>query len=231
MLDFLNDLLWGKVLIALLIAVGLGFTVASRFVQFRYFGACSAFVRQAFHHERPPELLPGVDAVGGRPGRRRQHRRRRRGDHPGRPGGGILDVGGRPDGHGHQLPRVHPGPGLQDRRARRHLPRRAGLLHRARPRAAAGLAGGLYSVLLLVTFGFAFTALQSYAVATSFDDAFGIPALDHRPRPGAGGRPDHLRRHQAHRPGHRGAGPGDGGGLHADRPGGPGPERQPRSRT
>jgi AGCS family alanine or glycine:cation symporter len=38
MLDFLNDILWGKVLIALLIAVGIGFTVASRFVQFRYFG-------------------------------------------------------------------------------------------------------------------------------------------------------------------------------------------------
>lgn len=35
----------------------------------------------------------------------------------------------------------------------------------------------LYSVLLLVTFGFGFTALQSYAVATSFDDAFGIPVL------------------------------------------------------
>ena len=38
MLDFFNDILWGKVLIALLIAVGLGFTLASRFVQFRYFG-------------------------------------------------------------------------------------------------------------------------------------------------------------------------------------------------
>jgi AGCS family alanine or glycine:cation symporter len=34
---------------------------------------------------------------------------------------------------------------------------------------------GLYSVLLLVTFGFGFTALQSYSVATSFEDAFGIP--------------------------------------------------------
>jgi AGCS family alanine or glycine:cation symporter len=35
MLDLLNDILWGKVLIVLLIAVGIGFTVASRFVQFR----------------------------------------------------------------------------------------------------------------------------------------------------------------------------------------------------
>ena len=38
MLDFLNDILWGKILIALLITIGIGFTVASRFVQFRYFG-------------------------------------------------------------------------------------------------------------------------------------------------------------------------------------------------
>ncbi|MGB8712874.1 MAG: alanine:cation symporter family protein, partial [Onishia taeanensis] len=38
MLALINDLLWGKVLIALLIAVGVGFTLASRCVQFRYFG-------------------------------------------------------------------------------------------------------------------------------------------------------------------------------------------------
>ena len=33
----------------------------------------------------------------------------------------------------------------------------------------------VYSVLLLVTFGFGFSALQSYSVATSINDAFGIP--------------------------------------------------------
>jgi len=32
MLDMLNDLLWGKVLLVLLVGVGIGFTVASRFV-------------------------------------------------------------------------------------------------------------------------------------------------------------------------------------------------------
>jgi AGCS family alanine or glycine:cation symporter len=35
----------------------------------------------------------------------------------------------------------------------------------------------VYSVLLLLTFGFGFSALQSYSVATSFHDAFGIPVL------------------------------------------------------
>jgi AGCS family alanine or glycine:cation symporter len=34
---------------------------------------------------------------------------------------------------------------------------------------------GLFSILLLVTFGFGFNALQSYTVASSFNDAFGIP--------------------------------------------------------
>lgn len=38
MLDFLNDLLWSKVLIVVLIGLGLWFTFASRFVQLRYFG-------------------------------------------------------------------------------------------------------------------------------------------------------------------------------------------------
>jgi alanine or glycine:cation symporter, AGCS family len=33
----------------------------------------------------------------------------------------------------------------------------------------------VFSVLLLVTFGFGFNALQSYTVASSFHDAFGIP--------------------------------------------------------
>ncbi|HNQ76465.1 MAG TPA: alanine/glycine:cation symporter family protein, partial [Pseudothauera hydrothermalis] len=36
---------------------------------------------------------------------------------------------------------------------------------------------GLYSALLLVTFGFGFNALQSYSVATSLEDAFNIPVL------------------------------------------------------
>jgi alanine or glycine:cation symporter, AGCS family len=39
MLDFLNDILWGHVLIYGLVAAGLAFTIVSRFVQFRYFGA------------------------------------------------------------------------------------------------------------------------------------------------------------------------------------------------
>lgn len=36
---------------------------------------------------------------------------------------------------------------------------------------------GLYSVLLLVTFGFGFNGVQSYSVATSLNDAFGVPVV------------------------------------------------------
>ena len=51
MLDFLNDLLWSKVLIVALIAAGAAFTILSRFVQFRYFGAMFGILLQAFHRE------------------------------------------------------------------------------------------------------------------------------------------------------------------------------------
>ena len=51
MLDAINDVLWGKIIIVALIALGVVFTVASRFVQFRYFFQMFAIIRQAFHHE------------------------------------------------------------------------------------------------------------------------------------------------------------------------------------
>ena len=35
--SFLNDLIWGNILIYLLPVIGIFFTVSSRFVQFRYF--------------------------------------------------------------------------------------------------------------------------------------------------------------------------------------------------
>jgi AGCS family alanine or glycine:cation symporter len=38
MLAALSDFLWGQLLVVLLVGSGLFFTVASRFVQFRYFG-------------------------------------------------------------------------------------------------------------------------------------------------------------------------------------------------
>ncbi len=51
MLQLINDFLWTKILIFVLIGLGLTFTIASRFVQFRYLGRMFGVLRQAFHHE------------------------------------------------------------------------------------------------------------------------------------------------------------------------------------
>ncbi len=50
-------------------------------------------------------------------------------------------------------------------------------LTEAGPRTTSGQKGlaAVYSVLLLVTFGFGFNAVQSYVVATSLNDSFGVP--------------------------------------------------------
>ena len=181
MLDFLNDLLWGKVLLVLLIAVGVGFTVASRFVQFRYFGrmfqilgASQAFRRDKHGHLSSFQAL--VLSVAGRVG-----------------GGNIAGVA---------VAITLGGPGaifwmwmvglmgmatsfLECTLAQTYKEAEADGTYRGGPAyyIARGLGhrwrwlAGLYSVLLLATFGFAFTALQSYAVATSFGDAFGVPVL------------------------------------------------------
>ncbi|CAN0605630.1 unnamed protein product, partial [Ectocarpus sp. 12 AP-2014] len=52
MIAMLSDLLWSKVLVVLLVGIGIYFTVASRFVQFRYFGRMFAVLGSALHHEK-----------------------------------------------------------------------------------------------------------------------------------------------------------------------------------
>jgi len=181
MLDLINDLLWGKVLIALLIAVGVGFTLSSRFVQFRYsarmfriLGASQAFKRDKHGHLSSFQAL--LLSIAGRVG-----------------GGNIAGVA---------VAITLGGPGaifwmwlvglmgmatsfLECTLAQAYKTAQPDGTYRGGPAyyIARGLGSrwkwlaALYSVLLLVTFGFGFTALQSYAVATSFDDAFGIPVL------------------------------------------------------
>jgi len=181
MLEFLNELLWGKVLIALLVTVGIGFTVASRFVQFRYFGrmfrilsASQAFQRDKHGHLSSFQAL--LLSVAGRVG-----------------GGNIAGVA---------VAITLGGPGavfwmwvvglmgmatsfLECSLAQTYKVAEPDGTYRGGPAhyIARGLGArwkwmaGLYSVLLLLTFGFGFTALQSYAVATSVDDAFGIPVF------------------------------------------------------
>ncbi|PXX96523.1 alanine/glycine:cation symporter family protein [Halomonas sp. LBP4] len=181
MLDVINDILWGKILIVLLIAVGIGFTLASRFVQFRYFGrmfrilsASQAFRRDKHGHLSSFQAL--LLSVAGRVG-----------------GGNIAGVA---------VAITLGGPGaifwmwvvglmgmatsyLECTLAQTYKTAEPNGTYRGGPAyyIARGLGSNwkwlasLYSVLLLVTFGFGFTALQSYAVATSVDDAFGVPVL------------------------------------------------------
>ncbi|SDJ00127.1 alanine/glycine:cation symporter family protein [Billgrantia gudaonensis] len=181
MLDLLNELLWGKVLLVLLVAVGIGFTIASRFVQFRYFGRMFQILgsRQAFRHDKHGHLSSFqalVLSVAGRVG-----------------GGNIAGVA---------VAITLGGPGavfwmwlvgvmgmatsfLECTLAQTFKQPQDDGTYRGGPAyyIVKGLGrnwrwlAGFYSALLLLTFGFAFTALQSYAVSTSFNDAFGVPVF------------------------------------------------------
>jgi AGCS family alanine or glycine:cation symporter len=174
MLAALNDLLWGQVLIVVLIAVGLLFTVASRAVQFRYFGRMFAVLRGGMHHQQGhvSSFQALVVSVAGRVG-----------------SGNIAGVA---------VAITLGGPGAvfwmwviglmgmatsffecslaqlykryQDDGTYRGGPAYY-LSHGVNQRWLAVI----YSVLLLVTFGFGFNAVQSYVVATSLEDSFGVP--------------------------------------------------------
>jgi alanine or glycine:cation symporter, AGCS family len=174
MLDSLNDVLWSYILVYGLIVAGLAFTIASRFVQFRYFGAMFGILRQAFHHEAGhlSSFQALMLSVAGRVGA---------GNIAGvavaitlgGPGAvfwmwmiGLIGMAtsyfecalaqvyknAEPDGTYRGGPAYYIERGLGQR-----------------------WLAGVLSVLLLVTFGFGFNALQSYTVASSFHDAFGIP--------------------------------------------------------
>ena len=174
MLSALNDFLWGQLLIVLLIAVGLFFTVTSRFVQFRYFGRMFAVLRGAMHHEKGhiSSFQALVVSVAGRVG-----------------SGNIAGVA---------VAITLGGPGaifwmwiigLMGMATSFFECSLAQLYKRAEPSGnyrggpAYYLSHGLgqkwlaiiYSILLLLTFGFGFNAVQSYVVATSVQASFGIP--------------------------------------------------------
>ncbi|OHV83346.1 sodium:alanine symporter family protein [Ensifer sp. LCM 4579] len=181
MLDFLNDLLWSKVLIVVLIGLGLWFTFASRFVQLRYFGRMfrilgsgQVFASGSDGHLSSFQAL--MLSVAGRVG-----------------GGNIAGVA---------VAITLGGPGavfwmwvvgligmatsfFECTLAQAYKRAEPDGTYRGGPAyyIAHGLGerwkwlAGLYSVLLLVTFGFGFNGVQSYAVATSLNDAFGVPVM------------------------------------------------------
>ncbi|WP_010487749.1 alanine/glycine:cation symporter family protein [Pseudomonas sp. S9] len=174
MLDLLNDLIWSKLLIVMLIGLGLFFTIASRFVQFRYFGSMFSIFAEAF--KRQPGQLSSFQAL-------------------------MLSVAGRVGAGniaGVSVAIILGGPGaifwmwvvaLVGMATSYFECSIAQLYKRREP--DGGYRGGpafyiehglgqrwlgiLVSILLLMTFGFGFNAVQSYTVASSLHDTFGVP--------------------------------------------------------
>lgn len=174
MLATLNDFLWGQVLVVVLVAVGLLYTVASRAVQFRYFRRMFSVLRGGLHHEKGhiSSFQALVVSVAGRVG-----------------SGNIAGVA---------VAITLGGPGavfwmwviglmgmatsfFECSLAQLFKRREPDGTYRGGP--AYYLSHGvkqrwlavIYSVLLLVTFGLGFNALQSYVVATSMEASFGVP--------------------------------------------------------
>ncbi|WP_068830538.1 alanine/glycine:cation symporter family protein [Pseudomonas sp. BMS12] len=174
MLDLLNDLLWSKVLIVALVGLGLYFTIASRFVQLRYFGSMFSIFAQAF--KRQPGQLSSFQAL-------------------------MLSVAGRVGAGniaGVAVAITLGGPGavfwmwlvallgmstsfFECSLAQLFKRREEDGSYRGGPAFYIQHGLGLrwlaiiFSILLLVTFGFGFNALQAYTVASSLHDTFGVP--------------------------------------------------------
>ncbi|SDH39331.1 alanine or glycine:cation symporter, AGCS family [Pseudomonas benzenivorans] len=174
MLDLLNDLIWSKLLIIMLVGLGLYFTVRSRFVQFRYFGNMFHIFAEAFQHQ--PGQLSSFQAL-------------------------MLSVAGRVGAGniaGVSVAIMLGGPGaifwmwmvalvgmatsyFECSLAQLYKRREPDGSYRGGPAfyIQHGLGqrwlGIVVSLLLLVTFGFGFNALQSFTVASSLHDTFGLP--------------------------------------------------------
>lgn len=182
MIAALNELLWSKILIFVLIPVGLWFTIRSGFVQFRFFGRMFLIFGQAFKHEsdKPTSFQALALSIAGRVGA---------GNIAGvavaitlgGPGAifwmwvvGMLGMATsffectiaqlykqlEPDGN------FRGGPAFYIQRG---LKRRLG--------GAATVMAGIYSILLLVAFGISFNILQSFAASASISSAFGVPPV------------------------------------------------------
>jgi alanine or glycine:cation symporter, AGCS family len=174
MLATVNDFLWGQVLIVVLVGVGLLFTISSRFVQLRFFGRMFSVLAGGMHHEKGhvSSFQALVVSVAGRVG-----------------SGNIAGVA---------VAITLGGPGaifwmwmigLMGMATSFFECSLAQLFKRKEPDGtyrggpAYYLSHGInqkglamvYSVLLLITFGLAFNAVQSYVVASSLESSFGVP--------------------------------------------------------
>ncbi|TVS12692.1 MAG: alanine:cation symporter family protein [Wenzhouxiangella sp.] len=175
MLVTVTDFLWSYVLIAVLIAIGLIFTIGSRFVQLRYFGEMFRVLGQAFRHH--PGQVSSFQAltlsVAGRVG-----------------AGNIAGVAvaitlGGPGaifwmwvvgliGMATSFFECSLAQAYKTRDEKTGTFRGGPMYYIERGLGSRGL-GMVFTLLLLVTFGLAFVALQSFTASSSLNEAFGIP--------------------------------------------------------
>jgi alanine or glycine:cation symporter, AGCS family len=175
MLETATDFLWSYVLVAVLVTIGLAFTVGSRFVQFRYFGEMFKVLGQAFrHHKGQVSSFQALTlSVAGRVG-----------------AGNIAGVA---------VAITLGGPGAvfwmwmvgligmatsffecsiaQAYKTRDHRTGtfRGGPMYYMQKGLGSRKLGMVFTLLLLFTFGLAFVALQSFTASSSLEEAFGIP--------------------------------------------------------
>ena len=174
--DFLNNLIWGNILIYLLPALGLFFTVSSRFVQFRYFFKMFNILRDTVHDKEGhiSSFQALMLSVAGRVG-----------------GGNIAGVA---------VAITLGGPGAvfwmwmigligmstsffecslaqlyKEKDGEDSCLYRGGPAYYVTKALGQRWLGVIISVLLMITFGFAFNATQSFIITTSFQSSFDIP--------------------------------------------------------
>jgi len=177
MLATVTDFLWSYVLIAVLIVMGLIMTIRSRFVQLRYFGEMFKVLGQAFQHQtgHVSSFQALTLSVAGRVG-----------------AGNIAGVAvaitlGGPGavfwmwmvgliGMATSFFECSLAQAYKTRDAATGTFRGGPMYYIERGVGSRGLAM-VFTLLLLVTFGLAFVALQSFTASTSLNEAFGIPTV------------------------------------------------------
>ena len=174
--DFLNNLIWGNILIYLLPALGIFFTISSRFVQFRYFFKMFNILRHTEHDKEGhiSSFQALMLSVAGRVG-----------------GGNIAGVA---------VAITLGGPGAvfwmwmigligmstsffecslaqlyKEKDAEDSCIYRGGPAYYVTKALGQRWVGIIISILIMITFGFAFNATQSFIITTSFESSFSIP--------------------------------------------------------
>ncbi|CAM3401358.1 alanine/glycine:cation symporter family protein [Arcobacter aquimarinus] len=173
---FLNDLIWGNILIYLLPILGIFFTVSSRFVQFRYFFRMFNILRESVHDKQGhvSSFQALMLSVAGRVG-----------------GGNIAGVavaitlGGAGAvfwmwiialvGMATSFFECSLAQLYKEKDGIDSCVYRGGPAYYATKALKQKWLGIVISVLLLITFGFAFNATQSFIISTSFEASFNLP--------------------------------------------------------